>query len=207
MDIVTIVAAKIYEKLQYYFKRSEEQKYLSSIKAHGNNCKIAYPSKIVGGEFVTSGKELYIGANSRIEALSEYSVTGQSFSPNIKFGDGVKIQGACHIGAINDISIGNNVLMGNGVFITDHAHGDSSIEENLKLPNNRKLVSKGKVKISDNVWLCENAIVLPNVIIGSGTIIAANSVVTTDIPANCVAAGAPAKIVKKLFVENNYDEE
>jgi acetyltransferase-like isoleucine patch superfamily enzyme len=40
--------------------------------------------------------------------------------------------------------------------------------------------------------------IMPNVHIGKGSIIAANSVVTKDIPEHCVAAGSPAKIIKKL---------
>lgn len=54
------------------------------------------------------------------------------------------------------------------------------------------------VKICANVWIGMNSIILKGVTIGENSIIAAGSIVATDIPANVVAAGNPAKVVKNL---------
>ena len=43
-----------------------------------------------------------------------------------------------------------------------------------------------------------NVIVLPGVTIGEGSIIAAGAVVTKDVPANMIAAGVPAKVIRKV---------
>ena len=43
-----------------------------------------------------------------------------------------------------------------------------------------------------------NVIILGGVTIGNGSVIAAGSIVTKSIPENVLAAGVPAKIVKKL---------
>lgn len=53
-----------------------------------------------------------------------------------------------------------------------------------------------------------NATILPNVKIGDNSIIGANSVVTKDIPANCVAAGNPVKIICSLeeFLNRNQEK-
>jgi serine acetyltransferase len=62
-------------------------------------------------------------------------------------------------------------------------------------------VSIGKtapIKIEDNVWIGDSVIVCKGVTIGENSIIGAGAVVVDDIPANCVAAGNPAKVVKKL---------
>lgn len=81
--------------------------------------------------------------------------------------------------------------------ITDNSHGNTDID-NLKLkPIDRKIFSKGPVIIGNNVWIGDKATILPNVTIGDGAVIAANAVVTKDVPAYCVAAGNPAKIIKK----------
>lgn len=49
------------------------------------------------------------------------------------------------------------------------------------------------------MWICEYyAIILPNVTISDGAIIAAGAVVTKDVPAGCVAAGNPARVVKRI---------
>ena len=53
------------------------------------------------------------------------------------------------------------------------------------------------VIIEKNVWLGVNVTVLKGVTIGENAIIAACSVVTRSIPPNAVAAGVPAKVLKK----------
>ncbi|WP_288273126.1 hypothetical protein [uncultured Bifidobacterium sp.] len=84
------------------------------------------------------------------------------------------------------------------MFITDHAHGDSSAQQQTMAPDDRPLYSKGPVTIGDRVWICEHAIILPNVTIGDGAIIAAGAVVTKDVPPGCVAAGNPARVVRRI---------
>ena len=65
-------------------------------------------------------------------------------------------------------------------------------------PIKRKLISKGEIKIGQNVWICDKVTILGGVTIGDNVIIAAGSVVTHDIPSNCMAAGMPARVIKKL---------
>jgi acetyltransferase-like isoleucine patch superfamily enzyme len=60
------------------------------------------------------------------------------------------------------------------------------------------LKSKGEVIIGNNVWLGDKVAVLGGVHIGNNVIVAANAVVTKDLPDNCMAAGVPAQIIKKL---------
>lgn len=59
------------------------------------------------------------------------------------------------------------------------------------------------ITIGEDCWLCGNVIVLPGVTIGNGSIIGAGSVVTKDVPPNCVVAGNPAKIIRRLEVEGS----
>ena len=58
-------------------------------------------------------------------------------------------------------------------------------------------VGKGTY-IGKNCWLGAGVIVLPGVTIGDNTVIGAGSVVTKDIPANCVAAGNPCKVIRQI---------
>lgn len=48
------------------------------------------------------------------------------------------------------------------------------------------------------MWLGYGVIVMKGVTIGENSIIGMNSVVTKDIPANSIAAGSPAKVIKQL---------
>ena len=57
------------------------------------------------------------------------------------------------------------------------------------------------VKIGDNVWIGENASVNKGVTIGNNAIIGAGSIVLKDIPANAIAAGNPAAVLKYLDPE------
>ncbi|CUH97396.1 hypothetical protein P22_3524 [Propionispora sp. 2/2-37] len=54
------------------------------------------------------------------------------------------------------------------------------------------------VAIKDNVWIGGGAIILPGVTIGKNSVIGAGSVVTRDIPADCIAAGNPCRVMKRL---------
>jgi len=54
------------------------------------------------------------------------------------------------------------------------------------------------ITIGDDVWIGRNATILKGVIIGNRVVIGADSVVTKDIPDDCIAAGNPAVVVKKI---------
>jgi len=54
------------------------------------------------------------------------------------------------------------------------------------------------VRIGSNVWFGVNCVVTGGVTIGARAVIGANSVVTQDIPAGVIAAGAPAKVLREI---------
>ena len=65
-------------------------------------------------------------------------------------------------------------------------------------PRRDKLEAAKPITIGDNVWLGGGAIILPGVTIGENSVIGAGTVVTKDIPANCVAVGNPARVIKSI---------
>ena len=115
-------------------------------------------------------------------------------------GDSVSIGAFNHITCTNRIVIGDGVLTGKFVTVTDNSHGNTDYDSLHIKPNDRDVVSKGPVVIGNNVWIGDKATILPGVTIGDGAIIAANAVVTKDVPAYSVAAGNPARIIKKNIV-------
>ena len=69
-------------------------------------------------------------------------------------------------------------------------------------PSLQDLPFKGDTVIGNDVWIGQNVTFLPGVHVGDGAIIGANSTVSRDIPPYCVAAGDPARVVRK-----RYDDE
>ena len=53
------------------------------------------------------------------------------------------------------------------------------------------------VRIGNNVWIGEGVIVMPGVMIGDGCVIGVHSIISKNIPANTIAVGSPAKVVKQ----------
>lgn len=54
------------------------------------------------------------------------------------------------------------------------------------------------VNIGDNVWIGGGVIINPGITIGENTVVGSGSVVTKSLPANVLAAGVPAKIIRKI---------
>ena len=66
------------------------------------------------------------------------------------------------------------------------------------IDNPKTTVQSAPVTIGDDVWIGANCIILKGVTIGARSVIGAGSVVTKSIPADCIAAGNPCRIVKSL---------
>jgi acetyltransferase-like isoleucine patch superfamily enzyme len=95
------------------------------------------------------------------------------------------------------VTIGERCLIGADVKIFDtDFHPHAATNRRYTKPIWPKISSP--VVIEDDVFIGTNAIISKGVHIGHGSIIAAGSVVTRDVPANCIAGGNPAKVIKGL---------
>ena len=113
----------------------------------------------------------------------------------IHIGDYCMICPGVRISAADEIRIGHSCMFANNAFVTDSDWHDLY---------NRVITGKtAPVTIADNVWVGDSAIVCKGVAIGENSIIGAGAVVTGNIPANAVAAGNPAKVVKQLDRDKN----
>ncbi len=59
--------------------------------------------------------------------------------------------------------------------------------------------ARQRVQIGHDTWIGHGAVIMPGVRIGNGAVIGSNSVVTKDVPAYAIAAGAPAKVLRQRF--------
>lgn len=160
----------------------------------GNRLCIKPPANIYGAEYMMIGNGFMASPGLRLECLGRYR--GQKFSPKLIIGNNVGFGNRCHVGCINEISIGDNVTLGSNILIEDHSHGTA---DDIDLPVlDRHLYSKGPIVIENNVWIGDNVSILGNVTIGECSIVGANAVVTHDIPPYSIAVGVPAKVIKTL---------
>lgn len=61
-------------------------------------------------------------------------------------------------------------------------------------------IKSAPITIEDDVWVGAHSIILKGVTIGARSVIGAGSVVTKSIPADCVAAGNPCKVIKSINI-------
>jgi acetyltransferase-like isoleucine patch superfamily enzyme len=108
----------------------------------------------------------------------------------ITIGDHTFINYGSSISAHKLVAIGRHCLLGHYTFILDNNEHD--------LMQHRKLPPSEPVVIEDHVWIGSRVCVLPGVRIGHHSAIGAGSVVTTDIPPYCVAAGNPARVLRRI---------
>lgn len=154
---------------------------------------VRLPLYIRGKKGITGGINLTTGINLRIDIINS---NGKKSFLNI--GNDVQINDYVHIGVSSGVTIGDNTLIASKVFISDHNHGSYS-GENQSSPYEEpisRILKSQEVKIGKNVWIGEFVSILPGVTIGDGAIVGAMSTVTKDIPANSIAVGSPAKVIK-----------
>ena len=163
---------------------------------------ISLPCEVYGVKYIHIGAGFKARKGLWLHAISQYEE--YKYSPRILIGVNVALSKNCHIACIAKIRIGNNVLIGSNVLITDHHHGNYASKgmtsESHSSPNSppasRPLVGQA-ISIGNDVFIGDNCAVLPGANIGDGSIIGANSVVNTVIPAQHIAAGNPARIIKR----------
>lgn len=103
----------------------------------------------------------------------------------------------------NIIRIGNNVLIAPNVQLYTATHPIAPQERFIEDwdETSGELFFRTcalPITIGDYVWIGGGSIVLPGITIGDNSIIGAGSVVTKPVPANCVAAGNPCRVIRNL---------
>ena len=96
-----------------------------------------------------------------------------------------------------NISVFDRVSIGDKVYISENVTIRDSDNHMLIYEGRTNNVTTAPIVIGNNVWIGMNCTILKGVTIGDGVVIAAGAVVTRDIPAGCLAAGCPAKVIKE----------
>ena len=114
------------------------------------------------------------------------------YGHNITIGDGSWVNFGLTALDVAPIVIGQDVLIGPNCPLY------TAIHPTEPGPRRAKWESAAPITLGDNVWLGGSVVVCPGVTIGENSIIGAGAVVTRDIPANSIAVGNPARVIRAL---------
>lgn len=117
----------------------------------------------------------------------------------IEIGDDIGMSGVT-IYARESIKIGAKCLIGANTKILDNDF--HPVDANIRRETPGQFIPSAPVVIGENVFIGCNSLILKGAQIGYNSVIGAGSVVTGKIPANCIAAGNPARVIKSLDGDN-----
>ncbi len=135
---------------------------------------------------------LEIGAGVLLEPGVWLTAPGDA---RIRIGAGSFLNLGVMVAAVELVEIGEHCMFANGCFVTD---GNHRFDDPARPVPWQGFSTKGPTRIGDNVWCGANVVVTSGVTIGERAVIGANSVVTQDVPAFSIAAGAPAKVLRRI---------
>ena len=160
-----------------------------------------YHSELLLGEHVYIARGVLVVENGQGGAVTlgdrvavhRYAILETGRQGTIEIGAGSSVHPGCQLKAyVQPIRIGAGVMIAANVAIYSYNHG--------MMPGvpvrEQALTGKSPVIIDDEAWIGTGAIILSGVHIGAGAVVGAGSVVTGDIPANAIAAGNPARVLK-----------
>lgn len=163
-----------------------------TLVVHGNNNQI-----LIAPNTHLSYLDIYLqGDNHRLIIESDCYLQGRiellGTANMVRIGRGTATFNV-FLGAFEEnctIDIGNDCLFSGGIDIrTGDSHGIiDTTSQRLNYPRS--------VKIGNHVWLGQRVIVLKGTQIGDNSVIGAGAIVSKNVPANAIAAGVPAKVVK-----------
>jgi acetyltransferase-like isoleucine patch superfamily enzyme len=113
----------------------------------------------------------------------------------VRIGAGTFLNLGVMVAAETLVEIGEHCMLANGCFVTDANHRFDDPERPITWQG---FQSKGPTRIGDNCWLGANVVVTSGVSIGERCVIGANSVVTRDVEPFSIAAGSPARVIKRV---------
>jgi acetyltransferase-like isoleucine patch superfamily enzyme len=135
---------------------------------------------------------LEIGAGTLLEPNVWITAPGEA---RVRIGEGTFLNIGVMVASTALVEIGSHCMLANGCFVTD---GNHRFDDPARPVTWQGFTSKGPTRIGDNVWCGANVVVTSGVTIGERCVIGANSVVTTDVPPGSIAAGAPARVLRRI---------
>jgi acetyltransferase-like isoleucine patch superfamily enzyme len=147
---------------------------------HGNVLESLYEQRLEVGEQVLLEPGVWLTAPGEAR---------------IRIGRGTFLNLGVMVASAALVEIGEHCMFANGCFVTDADHRFDDPDRPVPWQG---FTSQGPTRVGDNVWCGAHVVITGGVTVGERCVIGANSVVTRDIPPFSIAAGAPAKVLRKI---------
>jgi acetyltransferase-like isoleucine patch superfamily enzyme len=156
------------------------------------NVRLGKQTRFEGGWPMVFGVgEIVVGDAVRVRAAQVRCSLGAGRDGRLVIGSRCHLNQGVNIYASSSIEIGDDCFIGDHVTIYDTDFHPVSAGDPVRVAS---------VSLSRNVWIGNGALILAGVRIGDSSVVAARAVVTTDVPAGCVVAGSPARVVRQFSV-------
>jgi len=179
---------KLYLLLEHRYARHFIGPQLASL-GDGYHLMKPWNIRLHGGHIAIGNNVHIVTATDRQVSLSTWHF--EQHQGHIQIGNHCLLCPGVRIDSASRIDIGDNCMLAAGSYITDADWHDI-------YDRTRTVGNTVPITLADNVWVGDGAIICKGVSIGANSVIGAGSVVTHDIPANVIAAGNPARVVKEL---------
>ncbi len=113
----------------------------------------------------------------------------------IRIGAGTFLNQGVMVASVERVEIGEHCMLANGCFVSDGEHRFDDPDRPVPWQG---FTTSGPTVIGDNCWLGAHVVVTSGVTIGERCVIGANSVVTHDVEPFTVAAGVPARPLRRI---------
>jgi acetyltransferase-like isoleucine patch superfamily enzyme len=145
---------------------------------------------------------LYIGDDVRFSGSLAIASGRFNDRPTLRIGDRAFIGHNVSITCNQEVVIEDDVLIAGNCTISDYDGHPSRLGQRLTggLPDAQDI---RPVRICKGAWIGAGASIFKGVTVGEGAIVGANSTVTRDVPPYSVAAGSPARVVKRVGPEES----
>ncbi|WP_080426047.1 acyltransferase [Burkholderia ubonensis] len=158
----------------------------------GKGTVIFQPCLLANVHHASLGERVLIRSGARIELV----VSDSGMAPKLSIGSDVNIEQNVHIVCGSSIEIQDCVTITGGCAIVDVEHPFEDVDDPVRI-GMRLRMQGNRVVIGAGSFIGFNSIILPNVVIGHHSVVGSHSVVTRDVPDYCVAAGNPARVIKR----------
>ena len=138
--------------------------------------------QIARGAEIRFGRFSWIGDGTKIRC----------HEGEVAIGDKTVVGQECTISAYQHVRIGEQCVIADRAMFIDFDHGTVEVERPIRVQG----IYKRDVDVGSNVWIGYGACILRGVKVGDNSVIGTNSVVTSDVPANAVVGGIPARVIR-----------